>query len=467
MRLALVTFLYFIIFSYSNAQPPKGYYSPAGNKYCSALKTSLKQVLNATIGTKTYNNLWTQYPISDIKLRTVGTGSPYVIDDIYSSIPSGTDPYQFIPNINQCGTYSAENGCYNREHSIPLSWFNGNTSINGAATDYNFIFPTDGYVNGKRANFPYGEVANASYTSLNGSKLGNSAIAGFTGNVFEPIDDFKGDVARAFLYFVTMYEDNIATWSANADAKQAFDNSSFPSVKLPYLQLMLKWHNQDPVSQKEIDRNNGAYSYQNNRNPFIDSPLYVNRIWNNICPGLGSLPVVFQLFSGKLNGNTVLLQWTVANQINVAKYEVQKSTDGVNYHTIETQSADDVSQYKCTDWSIYNDATERIFYRIKEIDRSGKFAYSEVWSIRLPDKLKATVYPNPAKDNINIALYNTNAEAISVILTDITGRNIMNNTINPTNGTLQIPTSKIGNGCYFLSIQQGIHLFQHKVIVAK
>ena len=72
---------------------------------------------------------------------------------------------------------------------------------------------------------------------------------------------------------------------------QALEPNSFPSVDIPYLQMMINWHHLDPVSQKEIDRNNAAYTYQKNRNPFIDHPEYVGLTWNGSCPGLGTLPV--------------------------------------------------------------------------------------------------------------------------------------------------------------------------------
>jgi hypothetical protein len=129
---------------------------------CATLKTTIKTIISANTFPQSYGDLWTQYQLSDIKPREVGSGSANVIWDIYSDNPTGTDPYNFTPGTNQCGNYSGEAVCYNREHSVPQSWFSGNTGSAGSATDYLHIFPTDGYVNGKRANFIYGEVATAS-----------------------------------------------------------------------------------------------------------------------------------------------------------------------------------------------------------------------------------------------------------------------------------------------------------------
>ncbi len=95
-------------------------------------------------------------------------------------------------------TYSGEGSCYNREHAFPRSWFGG--AVSPMNTDVHHVFATDGYVNGRRSSYPYGDVASATYTSSNGSKLGaGSSASGYTGTVFEPIDEFKGDFARAYL----------------------------------------------------------------------------------------------------------------------------------------------------------------------------------------------------------------------------------------------------------------------------
>ncbi|MFP5041324.1 endonuclease [Parasediminibacterium sp. JCM 36343] len=448
---------------------PGGYYDAAANKSCADLKTALKTIISTGVTPKSYSSLWTQYPLTDIKPRTVGTGSANVIYDIYSTIEGGTDPYQFTPGGSgsggQCGTYSGEGGCYNREHSVPQSWFNGNTGSSGTATDYNFIFPTDGSVNGKRSNYPYGEVATASYTSKNGSKLGSSAVAGIPGTVFEPRDEFKGDVARAFLYFVTMYENSIPKWSTNPDAAKSFDSSTFPAVKLPFLQMMIKWHNQDPVSQKEIDRNNGTYTYQHNRNPFIDSPQYVNQIWNNTCPGLSTLPVSIVLFSGKLIGGTIALQWQVANEINLSGYEVQKSVNGTDFYAIGSVKADGSSNYYFNTDAASNSGG-RVYFRLRKIDKDGKYSYSEVFTIHIPFSFKVSVYPNPASSFIHVSVNTTSASA-QIVLTDIMGKNILSKAYNVSNNIIDIPTSHIANGSYYLKVVLGSSSYTQKIVIAK
>src|SRR5690606_41593555 len=82
--------------------------------------------------------------------------------------------------------------------SSDLSVFNEGSPM---STDGPHVVPTDGYVNGQRSNHPIGKVSSASWTSTNGSKKGSSAVPGYSGTVFEPIDEFKGDVARVYFYF--------------------------------------------------------------------------------------------------------------------------------------------------------------------------------------------------------------------------------------------------------------------------
>ena len=76
---------------------PANYYDSAIGKSCAALKTALKKITTNGNNPKSYSALWNQYALTDIKPRTLGTGSANVIYDIYSANPGGTDPYQFTP----------------------------------------------------------------------------------------------------------------------------------------------------------------------------------------------------------------------------------------------------------------------------------------------------------------------------------------------------------------------------------
>ncbi|MEZ8774795.1 endonuclease [Vibrio sp. 10N.247.310.17] len=253
------------------------YYKDAEGKVGFALKTALYQIID-NHSSQGYTAIWTLVSEADLDAYYDTDGS---ILDMYSEKPSGSDSIQFTKVADQCGQYSKEGDCYNREHSFPKSWFGG--KVEPMNSDGHHLFATDGYVNSKRSNWPFGEVSSATYTSSNGSKLGSAANSlGYVGTVFEPIDEFKGDFARAYFYMATRYENEIANWEGNSTSSDAVLDGTNTTVFEPWLLTMLKrWHSEDPVSQKEIDRNKAVHDFQGNRNPFIDHPEFVSQIWGN------------------------------------------------------------------------------------------------------------------------------------------------------------------------------------------
>jgi len=252
------------------------YYASADGLTGLELKTALYNIIKDHT-TKTYSNLWGFMSESSLDNYYENDGS---ILDIYSENPSSSDTYNYTAVTDQCGNYSGEGSCYNREHSFPKSWFDDESPM---YTDIHHIFASDGYVNGKRSNYPYGEVSTPTYVSDNGSELGAGSTAlGYTGTVFEPIDEFKGDLARAYFYMATRYQDVISTWESNSDNADAVLDGSADYVFEDWVITMLKeWNELDEVSQGELDRNEAAYEFQGNRNPFVDHPEYINQIWAN------------------------------------------------------------------------------------------------------------------------------------------------------------------------------------------
>lgn len=255
-------FLFLISFFslFVQAQIPSNYYNTAVGKSGASLKTALYNIV-ASHTEVDYANLWTAFSKTDKK----DDGSVW---DVYSNCP-------FTFSSNQCGNYTNVCDCYNREHSMPKSWFNDEAPM---YSDLFHIYPTDGKVNGQRANYPFGECASGtSLTSTALGKLGKSTYSTYTATVFEPADEFKGDFARTYFYMVTCYEDKVSTWVSDQLAGNAYPAFSAWSVS-----LFLKWNAQDPVSDKEINRNNVIYSnYQHNRNPFIDHPELADYVWGD------------------------------------------------------------------------------------------------------------------------------------------------------------------------------------------
>lgn len=292
------------------AQPPAGYYSTATGSGAT-LKTQLYNIIKGHTA-RTYDNLWTDFQSTDKKAN----GKVW---DMYSDIPGGTPAYQYTFGTHQCGNYNSEGDCYNREHSFPASWFNNASPM---YTDLFQLYPTDGYVNNRRSNHPFGEVGTSvTWQSTNGSKLGSAAVGlGYSGTVFEPRDEYKGDFARTYFYMVTRYENLVSGWNSDMISK-----NTFPSLSNWAMNMLGEWHVNDPVSQKEIDRNNAVYAIQGNRNPFIDNPNYVYQIW-----GVGQNTTITEPTQLPLNfsANSITLNWTDA--AGAAGYLIRYSTAGFN-----------------------------------------------------------------------------------------------------------------------------------------
>ena len=257
-------FILFVLLSLSYVlygQIPAHYYDDAYNKSGYELKTSLSKITKDGHTTNTYQSLWTHF-------RTTDARDDGAVWDMYSDC---TFVFGSKPSGDQCGNYSNICDCYNREHSFPKSWFGGDDKHYMYA-DLFHLYPTDGKVNAIRADYPFGETGGAQY---NISKLGGCTFDGYTKVVFEPADEYKGDFARTYFYVATRYENEIAGWKG-CDMLAGNGSSVFTEWTI---NLLLKWHLQDPVSEKEINRNNEVYKIQKNRNPFIDYPELAELIW--------------------------------------------------------------------------------------------------------------------------------------------------------------------------------------------
>lgn len=234
------------------------YYQSANGKKGSALKTAMWAIIKdpQTVG---YSGLWNAY-------RTTDKRDDGKVWDMYSSITN----YDFDDHGS---SFPYEGSGYNREHSFPRSWFGG--EVEPMNSDVMHIVPTDGYVNNRRKNYPFGETTNPTYTSDGGfSKLGPSSISGYSGTVFEPNDEYKGDFARIYFYMVTCYEDRVSSWKSDMLA-----HNKYPAFTTWALNMLLRWAAEAPVSQKEIDRNNAVYELQGNRNPYVDYPGLEQYVW--------------------------------------------------------------------------------------------------------------------------------------------------------------------------------------------
>ena len=303
----IYSLLFLLLFTVAFGQAPADYYTTAtGTGY--TLKTQLYNIIKGHT-VQDYAGLYITYETSDIDNFFEKDGS---VLDMYSENPAGVDPYTYsIATAQRCGSagYTKEGDCYNREHIIPQSVFNEQSPM---VSDAHFITPTDGKVNAIRSNYPHSVVVTPTETTRNGSKLGASTTAGYTGPVFEPINEFKGDIARMYFYFATRYENTVSTYNY-----AMFNNTTNKVFTTAFLNQLLAWHNQDPVSAREIARNNAIYARQNNRNPYIDHPEYVASVWTTEPVDTQAPTAPTNLVVTTTTSNTASVSWSAATD-NVA-----------------------------------------------------------------------------------------------------------------------------------------------------
>lgn len=274
----------FLISSYAFAQIPAGYYDGTAGLTGYTLKSKVHEIISANNVNWHYGDLPNFYNQTDLdKYYDHGASNTTFLLDIYSEIPLGPDAYEYT-SANLISTSGTEGFGYNREHAVPQSTFNSNYPM---YSDLHFVIPTDARINQLRNNYPYG-IGNSTihYSFTNTSKIANSAIPNYvyTNRVYEPINEFKGDIARMLLYFAVRYEDKLPSFNYSTNINPAIDRSAFDGTAErafdpAYITMLLQWHLQDPVSQREIDRNNAVYNIQKNRNPFVDNPQWVSIIW--------------------------------------------------------------------------------------------------------------------------------------------------------------------------------------------
>ena len=307
------------------ADIPSGFYTNANGKSDEALMTALEGIIytHTQLG---YNELWDCYPTTDM-----GNDGYYI--DMYSTCKYNHSSYHV-------GTASYVGQGLNREHSFPKSWFGG--EVYPMYTDLMMIIPTDGYVNQRRSNYPYG-VCNGSdaITYVNEElgvtmlgKLGKSTYNGYTDKVFEPDDEYKGDFARIYFYMVTCYKSDVSNWPG-CDQLDYLDNQ-YKAFSDWSMQMLMEWHRADPVSQKELIRNEGVYEKQGNRNPFVDHPELAEHIWGTKQhtawtdggdipqPIVKEVPVMLSVDETAVETNAFRADWTSGGDVSSYTLKVSR-----------------------------------------------------------------------------------------------------------------------------------------------
>ncbi len=414
-RLLVLTLGVFLFFA-GFAQIPAGYYDQATEKSGEILRAALRDI--TTTGhvkipyTSTSFDIWDAYAITDVRPAP----DNLIIWDMYSDIPGGSPAYTFTIYTNQCGTASAEGGCYAREHCMPNSWWGGiDDAANPQYSDLHHLFPADQYVNNEKSANIIGETSSPIWTSTNGSKLGPCSYPGYTGIVFEPINEYKGDFARAYFYLAARYMDRLSTWVntyPNTNSKYVI-NTTGGNYKQWFIDMLLSWNSGDPVSQKEIDRNNNIYynTPQHNRNPFIDHPEYICQMWS-----CSSSPVISNIVHtpfSPLSTNAVSVSANATDNVSLTGVTLQWCTDGTGFGNSILMNIISAPKYMTVSPIPAQPAGTVVTYRILATDNEGNTTTSFTNSYRV-NKDEPSAYP-PL-----FSCGTSTATSISLIWTDAT-----------------------------------------------
>lgn len=236
------------------AQAPSGYYSRLNGKTNAELKSTLRDIIYNHTQVSSYSDLPKYFQKTDVYPESNRWW------DMYSDI------VLYAPNFSGL----------NREHAFPKSWWGGSSST-PAYVDLYHLYPSEMKANSAKSNWPLGEVSNAS-TFDNGVVRVGTPVSGQGGGstrVFEPNEEYKGDFARTYFYMVTCYSN--LTWASQYS--WMLRQGSYPTLQDWAITMLLRWNEEDPVSEKERNRQEEVYKVQGNRNPFIDRPELAEYIW--------------------------------------------------------------------------------------------------------------------------------------------------------------------------------------------
>ena len=248
-----------LFFNYLYGQVPAGYYDGTNGLTGEQLKSQLHNIIkNHTV--KSYAEV--KDVLRDIDEDPNNSNNVLLI---YSR--------KSIPKSDFASNNEAD--FWNREHTWPKS-HGFPDEQDTAYTDVHHLRPCDATINTSRSNKDFNNVEHVAE-----NEEGESPNTYTTSDFWEPTEEVKGDLARTMFYMATRYNSE----SLDLELVNRISHSGDP--ELGVLFTLLQWHENDPVNQAEIDRNDGAYEYQGNRNPFIDNPSWIASIW-----GLSTDPLV-------------------------------------------------------------------------------------------------------------------------------------------------------------------------------
>ncbi|WP_084605586.1 endonuclease [Psychromonas aquimarina] len=352
---------------------PDGYYSTVDTSDSQTLRNSLHEII-------------------DDHQRFPYTSSSTDTWDILEAADQDPDNANNVIDVYKNASYSKAGGgnsFYNREHSWPKSYgFPKDGSTNYPYTDTHHLFIADSSYNSSRNNKPYGTCdtsCSEKVTLVNNNRGGSSSESnwttgsGETGS-WQTWQGRRGDVARALMYLSVRYEGGThsITGVAEPDLILTDDRSLIGASNtgangtVAYMGLksvLLQWHKDDPVDAYEYRHNEAVYSFQGNRNPFVDHPEYIDCVFENNCSSGGDTvpPAMPSDFMATGGSGLVELTWNANTEQDMAGYNVYRSDSAGGSYVKLNSSIVTTSAY--SDNSVAANTT--YFYVITAVDSSN------------------------------------------------------------------------------------------------
>ena len=359
------------------AQPPAGYYDTVDATSATTLRATLHDVIDDHTRfpyTDSTTDTWDIINLADEDPNNTGNIIDIYKNASYTKIPGGV-------------------GAYNREHSWPKSYgFPNDATDNYPYSDTHHLFACDAGYNSSRSNKPF-RLCNASCsespTDFNDGRGGGTGVypgnsnwtsGSFTQGTWEAWDGRKGDVARAILYMDLRYEggthgvtgvsepDLIATDNESLiDTSNTGSNESVAYMGM--LSVLLQWHAQDPPDSRELWRNEVVFSFQGNRNPFIDHPEWAECLHNNLCGTGDTTPPAAPTGLVAVAGTGLVdLTWNANAESDLAGYHVYRATASGGPYARVTGSVESDNFYTA-DSAVTGGTT--YFYVVRAVDTSA------------------------------------------------------------------------------------------------
>ena len=298
------------------AQPPAGYYSSVEGLNGEALKAELNNIIDAHTE-YSYSAVW-----DILKDTDKDPNNSNNVIGFYSRF-----------SMNAAAQYDGAQG-WNREHVWAKSRGDFGTTM-GAGTDVHHIRAADVSTNSARNNRAF-DNGGTVYVDGSGNYSGTTPCKKGSAWTWEPGDDQKGDVARMCFYMATRYEGENGEVDLEL-TEQILGNTDKQPLH-GVLSTLLAWHAADPVDTEEMQRNNIIYSYQNNRNPYIDHPEYVDLIWGSGSgvasggsggSGSGSSAIIISEYvEGSSYNKAIELANVGSESIDLSTISLKKQTNG-------------------------------------------------------------------------------------------------------------------------------------------